>query len=236
MNLLNALRFRLLLNAPTEGTQTPTQPAETAPTNEPAPAGTLLDGVTPPAPAEGEGGKGVAAPEPVAPLTREDLALPEGFEDAVLETRGEGEAAVSVTALDRALEIMNNGELTAKERTQQLVELQTGLAKRAAEAAEAAWTGMQNQWRQEAQALPEIGGDRLPQTLASIKKGLEVVGVDKTFYEAMALTGAGNHPAVIRALHALTKNLSEGKPVSGDPPKGQLSKLAAMYPTMQPKE
>jgi hypothetical protein len=164
------------------------------------------------------------------------LALPAEFADEVLETIGEGADAKQITALDKAIEVMNDSALSPKERLQKLVDLQANLVQRANEASEAAWTGMQNQWRQEAEALPDIGGAKLPETLATIKKGLDLSGADKAFYEAMVLTGAGNNPHVIRVLHALTKNLSESKPVLGEPPKGKLPLEARLYPTMFSKE
>lgn len=235
MNFLHALQLLPLMSAPTEGSSSPAEPASTTtpPTTE---SSSLLSEGVPPPPAEAEGGEGAAAPEPAAPLTRDALTLPEGFADAVLETVGEGDDAKQVTALDRALDVMNDAALSPKERFEKLVELQSTLVQRSVAEAEAAWTGMQNQWRQEAQALPEIGGAKLPETLAAIKKGLDVSGADTAFYEAMALTGAGNNPHVIRVLHALTKPLSEGKPVLGTPPKGPLSIEAKLYPTMMPKE
>lgn len=168
----------------------------------------------------------------MAPLTRNDLTLPEGFADVVLDTVGEGEAAVQITALDRALEVMNDTALSPRDRVQKLVELQSMLASRAAKEAETAWTTMQNEWRQQAAALPEIGGAAMPQTVATIQKGLKVAGATPAFFEAMALTGAGNHPEVLRVLHALTKNLSEGAPVSGTPPKGKLSPEQRLYPNL----
>lgn len=243
MKFFLALQQRRLMNAPNEGTPSATTPATTTtPTppqgTEPAPAeGSLLgDGATPPAPAGNEGGGSQAAPEGSAPLTLESVKLPEGFEDVVLETVGEGADAKQVTALSKALDIMNDAAMSPADRLQKLVDLQQSVVSLTANAAAEAWTGMQTQWRQEVQALPEIGGAKLPETLATIKKGLDQSGADKAFYDAMTLTGAGNNPAVVKVLYALTKNLSEGKPVLGEPPKGKLPIEARLYPTMFAKE
>lgn len=240
MKFFLALQQRRLMNAPTEGapSSTPTPNPSTTPTTELAlPEGSLLgEGATPPAPGESEGGKPEAAPEAPAPLTIENVKLPEGFEDVVLETVGEGAEAKQVTAVSKVLDIMNDAALTPAERLQNLIDLQLSVSQLTANAAAEAWTGMQTQWRQEVQALPEIGGAKLPETLAIIKRGLDKSGADKAFYDAMTLTGAGNNPAVVRVLHALTKNLSEGKPVLGDPPAGKLPVEARLYPTMFPKE
>lgn len=219
----NWIARRLLLNAPNDAGATPppnpTSPPETTPTDSaPADAGSLLENPPTEAPAE-------AAPEAEAPapLTAEDITIPEGF-------------AVDDTTLGSALEIMNDADLSPKDRLQKLVDLQASLAKSAEEAQAAAWTDTQNQWREEVQSDPELGGAKMGEVLARIKKGLEIAGADQGFFDAMKLTGAGNHPAVLRVLNKLTLPLAERGPVSGSPPNGKLSVEARLYPTMTKQE
>lgn len=238
MNRWNDFLRKLTMEAPTEGTPTlltPTTPPSPAATTDPAPAGNLLGDGTAPADSEGKGGDGVTPPEPVVPLALTDIKLPEGFQDLIL-TPSTGEGVADVTLLSSALEVMNDAALSPGERLQKLVDLQTQAGAMSATAQEAAWTDLQTQWRKEAEALPEIGGAKLPETLAQIKKGLDSIGVTKDFYDAMTLTGAGNNPHVLSALAKLTRGLVEGKPVLGEPPKGKLSLAEKLYPTMHRTE
>lgn len=193
-----------------EGTLAGAAPAEEVaappPAVEPAPASSLL-------------GEAEAEAEAPAPLTAESLTVPEG---------------VSPELISGFLEIMNDGELSREALAQKLVDYQVAAQTAGNEAAMAAaqtlWDDTQSQWQAEARGLPELGGEALPATLATIKRGLSAVGADKATFEALDLTGAGNHPAIIKVLHALTKNLSEGGPISGSPPAGKLSQAERMFP------
>ena len=223
MNKLLALWHEPLWNVAPEGSGGGTEPApapepETSPrpeeTTEPA---TLLGGKTP---AEG----GDAPPEPVTPLTAADITLPEGAE-------------VSETAMTSFLEIMNNADFSAKERSEKLLALQheftASLLEDAGKQLQETWTSTLAEWERQAAALPEIGGKNLPQTLATIKKGLDAAGADPELYKALDITGAGTNPHVIKILHALTKNLTEGGPVSGSPTKGPLTHEQKMFGSMK---
>lgn len=172
-------------------------------------------------PKEGEGGTtdddGGDASEP---LTSESFTVPEDVE-------------IPKEAMSSFVEIMNNAEMSAAERGQALLDLQVetmkGLTDAAAEAGQKLWNDTQTEWQEAAKALPEIGGDKLPQTLATIKKGLEQVGADAETFKAFDLTGAGNNPHIIKVLHGLTKNLVEGGHVSGAPVRGTLDRATKMF-------
>lgn len=161
-----------------------------------------------------------AEAEAPAPLTPEDVSIPEGFE-------------VDEESLSSALEIMNDAELSAKDRLQKLVDLQAALAQRGAEQQAQAWNELQDQWRAEVQADPEIGGAKMAENLAQIKKGLEAAGAPKEFFDALRFTGAGNNPHIVRMFHKLTKPYAEGRPVSGEPAQGKLKLEQKLYPTMK---
>jgi hypothetical protein len=134
--------------------------------------------------------------------------------------------------LASALDVMNDAALSPKERLQKLVDIQAAALQDMVAEQTSAWNTLQEQWRQQSQALPEIGGQRLTESLAQIKKGLDSAGANPAFYDALTVTGAGNHPEVIRVLHALTKPFVEKSPVSGSPPKGSLSAAERLYPSM----
>jgi len=217
----------MILRAPDDGAPAGgvVPPADTAPVVEPA-----VDAPAPAAPTETPAPAslitGDAAPEdttpPAAdePLTLESLVAPEGI-------------TLDPEQLTPFLEIMNSPDLSRAELAQKLVDYQVSAQVAAGEAAEAAatstWDDAQKEWQTAAAALPVIGGAALPQTLATIKKGLTAAGADASTFEALSLTGAGNHPAMIKILHSLTKSYAETPPVAGSPPQGKLSQADRMY-------
>ncbi len=222
-DLLN--HFRLPVFAPDDGTGTSAEapdgetpnttaaPADTT-TSEISPeeeVGSLLDGEAEDGGESAGANTADAAPEP---LTRDSFKLPEGVE-------------VPEESFNQFLELMNNSELDPAERAQGLLDLQLSVADDLIRAAEEAgiqqWTELQKQWQEEAKALPKIGGEKLPETLGAIRKGLEKVDATDETFQAFNLTGAGNNPEIIRIMHALVQPFLEGSPVLGDPPGGKLA-------------
>ena len=170
---------------------------------------------------DGDSGDGDGAAS-FTPVTADAIELPEGVE-------------LAEEPMNEFLELINNQEMGRDELAQSLINLQVKLAQDAQDAATQAgqqlWDDTQNTWRDQAQALPEIGGKALPQTLATIKSGLTAMGADAATFEAFDVTGAGNHPAIIKILHKLTKDLVETPPVSGDGAgqKGKLTQAQIMF-------
>lgn len=212
---------------------TPVAEGTSAPAPTPAPAASLVaaEPTTPvseggdPAPTEGEG-EGTpapAAPE-VTPLTIEAFTLPEGME-------------VNDEQFSSALAVVNDPELSPQQVGEKLINMQITAMHEAGTAAEtasnAAWDEMQTTWQTESKALPELGGDALPSTLATIKAGLKRAGATDATFEALTLTGAGNHPEVIRVLHALTVQLKEGAPTQGSVAVPNLTAAQKLYPNLK---
>lgn len=114
------------------------------------------------------------------------------------------------------LELFNKLKLdgdTAKE----LVKYQQTTQAEAAKATAEAWAAQNKVWQDEAKSNPDWGGQKIDQTLASVKTIITEYG-DASFFEMLSLTGAGNHPAMIGFLHKLSSVLpSEGKPAVGTP-------------------
>lgn len=222
------LRYRIPLF------DTPPEPkAGGDPTPEPKPS--LLGGDPDPTPdpdpdptpdPDPNGGDPDPDPEPNAdpapePLTVESYKFPEGVE-------------VDNALLEPFTELMNNNDLSRADLAQGIIDLQIDAAQKATvsaqEAAQTLWTDTQTEWQDATKALPTLGGEQVEKTLATIKAGVESLGENlkddvakaawaetyKGWKNAMDLTGAGNHPAIIQVLHALTKNLVEGGPVRGD--------------------
>ena len=189
--------------------------------DSPAPAGDQPAPAPEGAPASLISGETAAPPvTPEEPLTIDSIKAPEGVE-------------LNAEQLTSFLELMNTPDLTRAELAQKLVDYQVTTQQAAGEAANAAaismWDDTQSQWQKEVTALPEIGGNALPATLATIKKGLMQAGATKATFEALDLTGAGNHPEMVRILHSLTKGLGEAPPVQGSPPSGTLSQAERLF-------
>ena len=187
---------------------TPTEPTETSAADKPK-AGSLISG-----------DEDDNSSESFEPIAADAITLPEGVE------RDE-------EAITGFLEIMNNQELSRADLAQKLVDYQVSAQQKgmeaSVEAATSLWDQTQDEWRTAAEALPEIGGEALPATLAQIKKGLIAAGADESTFDAMNLTGAGNHPAIIKVLHKLTASVTETPPVKGDPTTGKLSQAERMF-------
>ena len=79
---------------------------------------------------------------------------------------------------------------------------------------------LRTQWREELKADKDIGG-KLDQVKVEIGRAIDRLPptVREPFKEAMNLTGAGDHPAVIKAIHAFASLIGEGTHVSGGGPR-----------------
>lgn len=218
-------------------------PAATAPEPTPAPAAadadpappqaalkdTLLSAEPPktegeatvdPAKKEGAGeGEKTPAPEPMKP---EDytLELPEGIaaDDPLLTAFLEGAAKGG----------MDNESVQA---------VVASLGPKLAEQMQApikAWTSLNEQWQAEVKADPVIGGANLPATIQTVTDAINLVSTPdeaRSVREALTMTGAGNHPAVVRLMHRLASRLTEQRPVQGKSPAEVKSPAAVLYPT-----
>lgn len=138
--------------------------------------------------------------EGAAPVTAEDLSLPEG-----LTLEGELQ--------DKFLAAINTAD--PKERANALVGLHAEVLQGAADEYAARWEQLETEWKGEIQtAFP---GAQLPQAQAEIAKVLDRYG-DKAVRDAFAVTGAGNNPAIFRFLVGIARDLNERPPVGGTPP------------------
>jgi hypothetical protein len=165
-----------------------------------------------------------------APDKYADFKTPEGFE---LDAEVAGEAGAIFKDLN-----------LSQSDSQKLVDLYIKHAKNAFEQPFNAYMEKRQEWRDEINSDPEIGGSKLSGVKVSIAKLIDSFGDRKTaeaFREAMDYTGAGDNPAVVRGLYALSKHLTEGGPVRGGGPstegqrapgEGRPSAAQAMYPNL----
>ena len=102
---------------------------------------------------------------------------------------------------------------------QGLIDLAAKQVQAATQKQQATWDKQNSDWQAEIRGDKEIGGDKLNgvlQTFAKVASDPELS--DPKFREALAFTGAGNHPAIVRTLAKWARALSEGGPVQGGGP------------------
>lgn len=170
--------------------------------------------------------------ETPAPLTVESFTIPEGMEAAPDEVKQE------------FVDILNDAEKSPQERAQALVDLQSKLMTQAAEDLRSAWDEQQSAWQKEVEKDPELGGTKMSENLAQVSKLIDTYGSTQSdatkraeevdaLRKALDYTGAGNHPAIIKFLFRVSKDLSEGGPVSGQPAPTSQSLAQKMFPSMK---
>lgn len=139
-----------------------------------------------------------AADAAVAPeaVTYGDFKLPEG-------------ATVDGETLDRARSLFSEARLP-QEQAQKFIDLAVSREQAAARKGVQAFVDLQNKWVSEIKADPEIGGDRLTASMASAARAIDRLGVPG-LKEALNLTGAGNHPAIVKAFVRLGQMVSEDR-------------------------
>lgn len=169
------------------------------------------------------------APDPAVP-PNELVGAPEAYEDFTLP---EGmtlsdETKTEVQALFKEVNLSQKGAQklldTYAKQSQDIVQsmIDKSNEQRAA-------------WREEVKKLPDIGQNLLAvkEQIGKMFTAWNDAALVAGFKEAMDKTGVGDHPAMIRVLHMMSKHYTEGTPVS---PKGPVSpaqqKSAAqiMYP------
>lgn len=145
--------------------------------------------------------------------------------------------------IEEATPIFKELNLT-QDQAQKLIDIQLKREISSAEAGQKAYNDMRAGWVAEVKADAEIGG-KLSEVKQTIGKGLDSLGdptLVASFKEAMNLTGAGDHPAFVKAMYKMSQRLTEGAPVSGKGPSphGQTAPNAApptaasaLYPNLK---
>lgn len=70
------------------------------------------------------------------------------------------------------------------------------------------WEETQDKWIAEGKADEEFGGDNYDESVGIAKKAIDQFGTDE-LKNALVVTGAGNHPEIIRAFYRVGKAMSE---------------------------
>ena len=203
-------------------TPTPT-PTSTSLASSPVPqtsTGEIIDPSAAPAPAP--------APAPTIPESYSDFTLPEGY-------------TIDPDLIQQATALFKESKLP-QDAAQKLVDLYTkqtsGLRDELLKSVERTRT----EWRDAVKSDTTIGARLESHILPEIARAKDKLPAEvrTAFNEAMDFTGAGDHPAVVRALYELSKLVNEGTHVtgSGPSPAGQTrsgqpsrpSTAAAIYP------
>lgn len=155
-------------------------------------------------------------PEAKTPEPKPDAksVVPEKYEFKAPEGLTLDEATITeASAVFKELGLTND-------QAQKLVDLQGKLTKTSAEAPYKAYDAMREGWQAEVKADKEIG-HILPKVKETIGKALDTLGdpaLIASFKEGMNLTGAGDHPAFVKAFYKLALSVVEGSHVSGKGP------------------
>lgn len=205
----------------------PTQKESTPPSNDSIKPD---DSAKPPEPKPGEKPPVAAG----APEAYSEFKAPEGFTLAK-------ETADAITPLFKELNL-------SQDQAQKLVDFHAKSMIDAAKGPQTTYENLRTDWRSKVTADPDIKAYAVDG-----KTGLDAVKIDigravatldpalaSEFKAAMDLTGAGDHPAFVKAFWRLSQTIMEGKPVSGanpsphgqrDPTKGARPTAAqSMYP------
>ena len=186
--------------------ETPTNPTPTNPplANDAAArteTGEIIDrSATPPA--------NESAPKPEssgAPESYTDFSVPEGH-------------TLDAAAVEAATPIFRELGLS-QDQAQRLVNFYSKQIGKINSENEGFMETMRTQWREELKADKEIGG-KLDQVKVEIGRALDRLPptVRDNFKAAMDMTGAGDHPALIKAVYEFSKLIGEGSHVSGSGP------------------
>jgi hypothetical protein len=198
-----------------------------------------------------------AAPtEPVSPVTTslitEPVAPAEKLAAPAADAAPVAEAAPTTTPFDPVTYAPPEGLSLSPEDKTQLGEIASkyGLpseavtdllgvyktkVESASEAPVKAFLELNDRWQAEVKADKEIGGEKLPAVLQSIGKLLDDPRyANPDLKAALTYTGAGNHPAIIKAFYKMSQALTEGGHVGGEPPRPAAKPLGAqaMYPNL----
>jgi hypothetical protein len=104
----------------------------------------------------------------------------------------------------------------SQQQAQKFIDLAMARESAAAQRGVQAFVDLQNRWVSEIKADPDIGGERLKASLASASRAIDRLNV-AGLREALDFTGAGNHPAIVRAFVRLGQMISEDRFRPGPP-------------------
>ena len=163
----------------------------------------------------------VTSVEPSTPIAYEAFKLPDGMK------LDEAEATKFTSIL--------GAHKVPQEAAQELINLYVHDVQHLVEVQRDMWNRTQEDWKNSVRADPELGGNRIETVLKTANSLIQQYGgssEEKTkLTQALSLTGAGNHPEIVRFLYRVGKALAEPKPVPAPSPSkpAPQSRSAARY-------
>jgi hypothetical protein len=155
----------------------------------------------------------VLGAEPVPEQQHEQLPQPIVEDAPAQPAYGEFKLPEGVTvdadSLKPATELFAETGLS-QDQAQKFIDLAMARETAAAHKSVQAFVDLQNQWVSDIKADPDIGGDRLKTSLASANRAIDRLDVPG-LREALNFTGAGNHPAVVKAFVRLGQMIAEDR-------------------------
>ena len=118
-----------------------------------------------------------------------------------------------------------NGATTRQELVQTLFSKYGEIQQEAAQQQAQAWESTIRGWEEQVKSLPDLGGERLPQTLATANEVANKYG-GKGFLQMLNVTGAGSHPEMVKFLSAIHAELPKETATITGAPKGEAKSLA----------
>lgn len=131
-----------------------------------------------------------------APEAYTDFTLPEGF-DMDADTLG------AFKGLAKELNI-------SQASAQKLIDMQTALSTKQAEAHQAAVVKQSQDWVAEIKNDPALGGENFEKSAASAVKVIQAFG-DEGLTSLLNESGLGNHPALFKFCHRISQAIAEDK-------------------------
>lgn len=157
---------------------------------------------------------------PDAPLTYSDFTLPEGVE-------------VDSETLSEARTLLGELKLP-QEQAQRLVDFYAGKIRQFGATQAESWVRLNEKWVGDFKADKEIGGERIQETVAAATRAMDRFGTPG-LREALIMTGAGNHPEVIRFVARVGRATTEDRFVVAAGASAGASRSAAevLYPAQR---
>lgn len=172
-----------------------------------------------------EGTQQAADTQATAPATQADPAT-DAAPAAPFEYQAPEGVELDQDALGEFKALVHEEKLPA-ETAKKLADIAVKMAQKQADSHRTLVEG----WAESVKADKEIGGDKLPQTLAVAKKALDLA--PPGMKDLLNSTGMGNHPDVVRWAYAIGQKLSEDTFVkSGAPAAGERSLEKRLFPNM----
>lgn len=166
---------------------------------------------------------------PADPSQENGIEAPRSEEETARPRYGEFKLPEGVTAdadsLKPATELFAETGLN-QDQAQKFIDLAMARETAAAHKSVQAFVDLQNQWVSEIKADPDIGGDRLKASLSSANRAIDRLDIPG-LREALNFTGAGNHPAIVKAFVRLGQMIAEDRFRPGHPARPQVPRSPA---------